>query len=61
MAMGEMLIYLGGVPWLAHFVGAAQAVQVGVLPFVVGDTVKLVLAAATLPLGWRLLGTGRGV
>jgi len=61
MVIGETLIYLGGVPWLAHFVGAAQAVQVGVLPFIAGDTVKLLLAAATLPLGWRLLGTEREV
>lgn len=31
------------------------------LPFIAGDTVKLLLATATLPLGWRLLGTEREV
>ncbi len=55
MAVGEVLIYLVALPWLAHVVGPAHAVQVGLLPFVAGDTVKLVLAAVTLPLGWRVL------
>lgn len=59
MAVGEVLIYLVALPWLAHFIGAARAVQFGLLPFVIGDIIKIVLAAATLPLGWRILGTYR--
>ena len=35
------------------------AVAVGLTPFLVGDLVKLAIAAAALPLAWRLLA-GRG-
>lgn len=60
MLAGEVVIYAGGLSWLARFVGFGQAVQVGLLPFIAGDTLKLLLAAATLPAGWWLLGR-RGV
>lgn len=56
MAVGEALIYAGGLPWLALYVGAERALPLGLLPFVPGDLVKLALAAAALPAGWRLLG-----
>ncbi len=60
MALGEGVIYAGGLTWLAHYVGLATAVQVGLLPFLAGDTIKLLLAAATLPIGWRVLGRHSG-
>ncbi|CCF82493.1 biotin transporter BioY [Nitrolancea hollandica] len=59
MAVGEAAIFLLGLPWLAMFVGWSTAFAAGLLPFILGDLVKLLLAAATLPLGWRLVG-GRG-
>ncbi len=59
MAIGSVAIYLLGLPWLAMFVGWSTAITAGLLPFILGDTVKLLLAAATLPVGWRLIG-GRG-
>jgi biotin transporter BioY len=31
------------------------ALRVGVYPFIVGDIIKIVLAAAVLPSGWALL------
>lgn len=55
MLAGELVIYLIGLPWLARFVGPAQAVPLGLLPFLPGDTLKLLLAAAVLPSAWRLL------
>ncbi len=55
MLVGEAVIYLGGVPWLALYVGAERAVPLGLLPFVPGDAVKLLLAASALPSAWRLL------
>ncbi len=59
MLVGEAVIYLGGLPWLALYVGADRTVPLGLLPFVPGDAVKLLLAAAALPWAWRLLpGTG---
>lgn len=56
MLLGSLVIYAGGVGWLAHFVGLQRAVTVGVAPFVAGDLVKALAAAALLPLGWKALG-----
>lgn len=56
MVVGNAIIYAGGVPWLTRFAGGlAQAVQLGMLPFLIGDGVKLVLAATLLPAGWAIL------
>lgn len=56
MLVGQIIIYALGIGWLAMYVGADKAVQLGLLPFVAGDVLKLLLASATLPLGWKLLG-----
>jgi len=58
MLVGAALIYLFGVAWLAFGLGLglAKAVTVGMVPFLLGDVVKAVLAAALLPLAWRLIG-----
>ena len=55
MLVGNALIYAVGLPWLSHFVGTQRAFFLGLCPFVVGDCVKLVLAALALPAGWKLL------
>jgi biotin transport system substrate-specific component len=55
MAVGSVLILLGGWAWLARFSSPAAAWSVGVAPFLVGDVVKIALAAAVLPSGWALL------
>jgi biotin transporter BioY len=42
-------------------VGADHALALGFWPFLPGDVVKIGLAAALLPIGWRLLSErGRG-
>lgn len=56
MFIGNLTIYLCGTAWLANFVGLEQVLAVGVLPFIPGDVLKIVLAALALPLGWRLVG-----
>lgn len=57
---GNVVIYAAGVSWLARFVGPDQALSLGLLPFLPGDLLKLILAGALLPAGWRLIGkTGR--
>lgn len=56
MAVGSAVIFAVGAWWLARFVGAGAAIAKGVLPFLPGDALKAVLAAALLPLGWRLMG-----
>jgi biotin transport system substrate-specific component len=55
MAVGSIVILLSGWAWLARFVSPALAWQTGVQPFLIGDVVKIMLAAAVLPSGWALL------
>jgi biotin transport system substrate-specific component len=60
MALGNLVIYVAGVAWLAPFldVGLGEAVSLGVVPFLWGDALKIVMAAALLPSAWRLAGRG---
>jgi biotin transport system substrate-specific component len=57
MLAGTAVVYVFGVTWLAHVLGAdaTTALEKGMLPFVIGDTVKLVAAGALLPAAWRLV------
>jgi len=41
---GSAVIYAFGLPWLAVFVGWDRVLPLGLLPFVVGDALKLVCA-----------------
>lgn len=56
MLAGTACIYLLGVAWLSRFVGWSNVLPTGVLPFLVGDAIKLAIAAVALPSSWRLLG-----
>jgi biotin transport system substrate-specific component len=58
MAVGTLAIYAIGVPYLmaALHVDLGTALAKGVVPFLVGDALKILLAAGLLPVGWRLLG-----
>jgi biotin transport system substrate-specific component len=53
MVIGNMVIYLCGVSWLADFIGFGEAMEAGVLPFLYGDALKLAVAAGLMPLAWR--------
>ena len=55
MALGNVLILAPGLLWLARFVGPSRVFALGLFPFLPGDLVKIALAAALLPLGWKLL------
>ena len=55
MLAGSVALYLPGLVWLANFVGASEVLGAGLLPFIPGDVVKIVLAALALPFGWKLL------
>ena len=57
MAIGSIVILLAGWAWLVVGLGAipVSAFKAGVAPFLIGDVVKIVLAAAVLPTGWALL------
>jgi biotin transport system substrate-specific component len=56
MLVGEVCIYAVGVPWLAVdlHVGLAKAIALGFTPFVIGDAIKLGIAAGLLPAAWQL-------
>ena len=53
MLIGNFVIYLCGALWLANFIGFGEAIAAGVLPFLYGDALKLVVAAGLMPLVWR--------
>ena len=55
---GTAVIYLFGVAWLANSlsIGAVEAMELGLVPFVIGDLIKIALAGVALPAAWRLMG-----
>jgi biotin transport system substrate-specific component len=57
MTLGTLLIYVAGVPWLMAMThsGLGAALSMGVRPFLVGDALKVLLAAGLLPGAWRLV------
>jgi biotin transport system substrate-specific component len=58
MLLGSAAIYVPWLPWLAAFVGGERALVLGLYPFLAGDLLKLALAAALLPIGWKVVGAG---
>jgi biotin transport system substrate-specific component len=62
MAIGNLVIYLTGVPWLmvvAHY-DLATGIAKGLTPFLLGDALKLLLAAAAFPIAWWVVGRRPG-
>lgn len=57
-AVGSVVIYAFGVPWLsvAADLSPGQAFAVGMLAFIPGATVEALLAAGLLPAAWRIVG-----
>lgn len=56
MTIGTAVIFAGGLAWLSTFTGVEKALVVGMYPFLVGAVVKIALAAAVLPMAWKLVG-----
>lgn len=56
-AVSSAVVYLCGAPWLAASLGVDmwQAVQLGVIPFLIGDALKIVLLGTVLPTAWRIV------
>jgi biotin transport system substrate-specific component len=56
--IGSLLIYAVGVPWLAVALqkSLGDAIGLGVVPFLIGDAVKLLLAAGAFPVTWWVVG-----
>ena len=60
MLAGNAVIYACGLPWLALYVGLGNVLALGLVPFIVGDAVKILVATAALPASWRALGGRHG-
>ena len=60
MFVGNVLIYIPGLIWLGMLYGWDQPIlQWGLTPFLIGDGLKLALAALLVPGLWRMIGTAR--
>ena len=62
MAIGNVVIYLLGVPWLmvvAHM-DLSTGIAKGLWPFLLGDAIKQILAALAFPAAWWVVGRRAG-
>lgn len=61
LVLGNLAIYAVGVPGLMLSTGMSLpgALAKGVAPFLIGDAIKVVLAAALLPATWKLVNARR--
>lgn len=57
MLPGTLIIYAIGVPWLAVVLhlDLLTALKLGMVPFIPGDLLKLIIAAALLPITWTIV------
>jgi biotin transport system substrate-specific component len=61
MLIGNAVIYVPGLLWLGTLFGWDKPILAwGLTPFLLGDLVKLALAATVLPLAWKLTGRAGG-
>lgn len=71
MLAGNVILYVPGMLWLGYLIAggmydaggfdsvAAQTLAWGLTPFLIGDALKLALAAMLLPALWKLVGKAR--
>lgn len=59
MVLGNLTIYAFGVPGLMMYAGFSlpKALALGVVPFLIGDAIKIALAAGLLPAAWKLVNS----
>jgi biotin transport system substrate-specific component len=62
MVLGNVVIYAFGVAGLMAYTGMdlGTALAKGVAPFLVGDLIKIAVAAALLPAAWKFVDARRG-
>jgi biotin transport system substrate-specific component len=61
MVAGNLVVYACGVPYLAvcAHLSASAALHYGLTVFLLGDALKVLLAAGLLPSAWKLVGRRR--
>ena len=60
MVLGNLVIYACGVVWLQAFIGLEKAIAGGLIPFIYGDLLKIVIAAVGMPTAWRIVQKFQG-
>jgi biotin transport system substrate-specific component len=62
MLLGELVIFTVGVGWLMVVldVGLGEGLALGLVPFILGEVVKLVAAGLLLPGAWKLVDRVKG-
>ena len=69
MLLGEVAIYGFGLPWLAFYIPESELVERsrlavvydwGLEDFIIGDTIKLIMAAVGVPLAWEAIRRLKG-
>ena len=57
MLVGSIVIIVCGCAWFAFLThtGVTASLRLTVVPFIPGDIIKILLAAAVLPSGWKLI------
>ncbi len=54
--IGTVIIYICGVAWLTIVLGSiSKAVMAGLVPFLIGDLIKLLAASLALPVAWKFV------
>jgi biotin transport system substrate-specific component len=53
--VAEIVMMAMGFAWLALLIGPEKSWQFGVVPFIIGDLIKVALAASLVPAVWSLL------
>ena len=54
--IGTVIIYFCGVLWLTIVLGSlGKALAAGLIPFLIGDAIKLIAAALVLPAAWKFV------
>lgn len=72
MLIGSIALYVPGLSWLSYWIVStgkfspetygtlfSQTMAWGLIPYVIGDIMKLALAALLLPAVWKLVGSAR--
>jgi biotin transport system substrate-specific component len=57
MVIGNLIIYALGLTWLTMQIGLSDAIKYGLLPFLVGDALKIALGTCTLPIAWHRIAS----
>jgi len=54
--VGTVIIFICGAAWLSILFGSfSKAITLGIIPFLIGDSIKLIAASLALPVAWKLV------